>query len=79
MRPHHAVLVGNVLTNIANSIYPDETDRIPSVGYVSTLNELILSTEWKCLKNKTGLFKAITVLKCVRLLTLTCRNLITDI
>ena len=28
---------GNVLTNIANSIYLDQTDRIGSVGYVSTL------------------------------------------
>ena len=27
------------------------------------------------LKNKTGMYKAITILKCVMLLTLTCRNL----
>ena len=31
------------------------------------------------LKNKTNLYKAITLLKCVMLLTLTCRNLSTDI
>ena len=38
----------NVLTNIANSIYPDQfqTDRIGSVGSGSTLIELILSTKW---------------------------------
>ena len=48
-------------TNIANSIYPDQTDRIESVGYVSTLIESILSTEWQCLKNKTGMYKAITI------------------
>ena len=45
---HHAVLVENVLTNIANCIYPDQTDRIRSVGSVSTLIESILSTEWQC-------------------------------
>ena len=27
------------------------------------------------LKNKTGMYKAITILKCVMLLTLTCRNI----
>ena len=32
--------------------YPDQTDRIGSVGYVSTLIESILSTEWQCLKIK---------------------------
>ena len=42
---------------------------------MSTLIESILSTEWQCLKNKTGMFKAITILKCVRLLTLTCRKI----
>ena len=49
-------LVENVLKNIANSIYPDQTDRIRSVGYVSTLIESILSTEWQCLKNKTDMY-----------------------
>ena len=42
---------------------------------MSTLIESILSTEWQCLKNKTGMFKAITILECVRLLTLTCRKI----
>ena len=73
------ILADNVLTNIANSIYPDQTDPIGPVEYVSTLIESILSTEWQCLKNKTGMYKAITILKCVMLLTLTCRNLSTDI
>ena len=36
----------NVLTNIANSICPDQTDHIVSVGSVSTLIESVLSTEW---------------------------------
>ena len=58
---------------------PDQTDRIESVGYMSTLIESILSSEWQCLKNKTGMYKAITILKCVMLLTLTCRNLSTVI
>ena len=58
---------------------PDQTDRIGSVGYVSTLIESILSTEWQCLKNKTGMYKAITILNCVMLLTHTSRNLSTDI
>ena len=49
-QPHHTVLVENVLTNIANSIYPDQTDRIVSVGSVSMLIESVLSTEWQCLK-----------------------------
>ena len=31
------------------------------------------------LKNKTGMYKAISILKCVMLLTLTCRNLSTDV
>ena len=31
------------------------------------------------LKNKTGMYKAIAILKCVMLLTLTCRILSTDI
>ena len=62
-----------------NSIYPDQTDRIGSVGCVSTLTKSILSTEWQYLKNKTDMYKAITVLKCVMLLTLTCRNLSIDI
>ena len=61
-----------------NSIYPDQTDLIGSVGYVFTLIESILSTEWQCLKNKTDMYKAITILKCAMLLTLTCRNLSTD-
>ena len=69
----------NSLTNIANSIYLDQTDHIGSVGYMSTLIESILSTEWLCLKNKSGMYKAITILKCEMLLTLTCRNLSTDI
>ena len=43
------------------------------------LIESILSTEWQCLEIKTDLYKAITLLKCVMLLTLTCRNLSTDI
>ena len=47
----------NVLTNIANSIYLDQTDRIGSVGYVSTLIESILSTEWQCLKIKLACTK----------------------
>ena len=73
-------LVENVLTNIANSIYPDQTNRIGSVGYVSRLIESILSTEWQCLKIKLAcMYKAITILKCLMLLTLTCRNLSTDI
>ena len=42
------VTVENVHTNITNSIYPDQTDRIGLVGYVSTLIESILSTEWQC-------------------------------
>ena len=46
---------------------------------MSKLIESLLSTEWQCLKNKTGMYKAITFLKCVMLLTLTCRNLSTDI
>ena len=54
--PHHTVLIENVLTNIANSIYPDQTDRFVSVGSVSTLIESVLSTEWQCLKNKTGMY-----------------------
>ena len=66
-------------TNIANSVYPDQTDRIGSVGYVSALIESILSTEWRCLKIKLACTKAITILKWVMLLTLTCRNLSTDI
>ena len=52
----------------------DQTDRIGSVGYVSTLIESIQSTEWQGLKNKTDMYKAITILKYVRLLTLTCRK-----
>ena len=52
-----AIIVENVLTNIANSIYSDQTDRIGSVGYVSTLIEPILSTEWKCLKIKLACTK----------------------
>ena len=71
-------LVEYAFTNIANSVYPDQTDRFGSIGYVSTLIESILSTEWQCLKNKTGMYKAITILKCVTLLTLTCRNLCTE-
>ena len=63
--------VENILTNIANSIYPDQTDRIGSVGYVSTLIESILSTEWQCLKIKLACTKQTTILKCVMLLTLT--------
>ena len=50
-----------------------------SVGSVSTLIESILSTEWQCLKNKSVMNKAITILECVMFLTLTCRNLSTDI
>ena len=53
----------NVLTNIANSIYPDQTHCIGSVGSVSTLIKSILSTEWQCLENKTGMYKTITILK----------------
>ena len=63
--------VANVLIHIANSIYPDQTDRIGTVEYVSTLIESILSNEWQCLKNKTGMYKAIIILQCVMLLTLT--------
>ena len=37
----------------AAPIYPDQIDRIGSVGSGSTLIESILSTEWKCLKNLT--------------------------
>ena len=40
--PWHTVLVENVLTNIANSIYTDQTDRIVSVGSVPTLIESVL-------------------------------------
>ena len=68
----------NVRTNIANSIYPDQTDRIGSVGSMSTLIESTISTNGSDKKNKTSMYKAITILKCV-LLTLTCRNLSTDI
>ena len=50
MKLYHAVSVENVLTNIASSVYPNQTDRIGSDGYVSTLIESILSTEWQCLK-----------------------------
>ena len=64
---------------IAAPIYPEQTDWIGSVGSGSMLIESILSTEWQCLKNKTDLYKAITLLKCVMLLTLNCRNLSTDI
>ena len=46
---------------------------------MSTLIESILSTEWRCLKIKLSCTKAITILKRVMLLTLTCRNLSTDI
>ena len=54
--------------------------RIVSVGFVSTLIERVLSTEWQCLKIKLACtLKAITILKCVMLLTLTCRNFSTDI
>ena len=70
-----AVLVVNVLTNIANSIYPDQTDHIGSVGSGSTLIKSILSTEWQCLKNKTDLYKTIRLLKSVMLLTITYRNI----
>ena len=63
----------------SNSIYPDQTDFVGSIGYVSKLIESLLSTEWQCLKNKTGMYKAITILNCVMLLTLTFRNLSTDI
>ena len=41
----------------SNSIYSDQTDRIGSVGYVSTLIEPILSTEWQCLKIKLACTK----------------------
>ena len=68
-----------MLTNIANSIYLDQTDRIGSVGSGSRLIESILSSEWQCFKNKTDLYKAIRLLKCVIFLTLTCRNLSIDI
>ena len=63
----------------AAPIYPEQTDRIGSVGSGSTLTESILSTEWQCLENKTDLYKAITLSKYVMLLTLTCRNLSTDV
>ena len=33
-------------------MYPDQTDRIGSVGFVSALIEPILLTEWQCLKIK---------------------------
>ena len=36
-------------------IYSEQTDRIESVGSGSTLIELVPSTEWQCLKNKTDL------------------------
>ena len=36
--------------------YPDQTDRIVSVGSVSTMIESVLSTEWQCLKNKNGMY-----------------------
>ena len=46
--PYHAVLVENVLTNIANSIDLDQIDRIGSVGSVCTLIESVRSNEWQC-------------------------------
>ena len=64
---------------MANGIYSDQTDRIGSAGSVPTLIESVLSTEWQCLKNKSGMYKANTILKSVMLLTLTYRNLSTDI
>ena len=45
----------------AAPIYPDHTDHIGSVGSGSTLIESILSTEWQCFKNKTDLYKVITL------------------
>ena len=56
-------LVENVLTNLANSVYPDQTDHIGSVGYVSTLIESILSTEWQCLKIKLACTKQSQIFK----------------
>ena len=50
-------------TKYTNKICLNKTDRIGSVGYVSALIESILSTEWQCLKNKTVMCKAITILK----------------
>ena len=49
------MLLETVLTNIANTIYPDQTDRIGSVGSVATLIESILSTECQCLKDETNM------------------------
>ena len=57
MATSRCFFVENVLTNIANSIYPDQTDRIGSVGYVSTLIDSTLSTEWQCLKIKLACTK----------------------
>ena len=79
MMPTSRCFSRNVFTNIAKSIYPHQTGRIRSVGSVSTLIESILSTEWQRLKDKTSMYKAITIFNCVMLLTLTCRNLSTDI
>ena len=60
----------------SGSYLPGQTDRIGSVRSGSTLIESILLTEWQCLKkDKNDLYKAITLLKCVMLLTLTCRNI----
>ena len=56
-KPHHAVLVENVLTNLANSIVLDQIDRIGSVGFVSTLIESVRSNEWQCLKIKLACTK----------------------
>ena len=54
------VIVQNALTNLANSIYQNQTDHIGSVGSVSTLIESRLWNEWQWLKN--GFYKAITLL-----------------
>ena len=42
----------------AASIYPEQTDRVGSVGSGSTLIEYILSTEWKCLEKKNLLVQS---------------------
>ena len=48
---------------------PDQTHHIGPLGSGSTLIGSMQSTEGQCLENKTDLYKAITLLKCVMLLT----------
>ena len=54
IKPATPGLQGNWLIHYTTAapIYPDQTDRIGSVGSGSALIESILSTEWQCLKIK---------------------------